>query len=116
MLTSLIATQQGFQVVPAEIEDCLLKHPAIADCGVVGVPDERAGELPRAYVQRSSNDAGTISDAELKKAIFDFLKDQKARYKWLEGGIVFIDAIPRSPSGKILRRVLRDRKDRAQKL
>jgi acyl-coenzyme A synthetase/AMP-(fatty) acid ligase len=113
---SLVTTQQGFQVVPAEMEDCLLKHPAIADCGVVGVPDERAGELPRAYVQRSSIIATAVSDAELKREIFDFVKSQKARYKWLEGGIVFIDAIPRSPSGKILRRVLRDRRDRAQKL
>ena len=103
--------------MPAELEDCLLKHPAIADCGVVGIPDERAGELPRAYVQRSSNAAASIPDAELKKAIFDFVTDQKARYKWLEGGITFVDEIPRSPSGKILRRILRDRKDdRLEKL
>jgi ribosome assembly protein SQT1 len=103
--------------VPAELEECLLKHPAVADCGVVGIPDERSGELPRAYVQRSTNAAASLSDVELKKAIFDFVKDQKARYKWPEGGIVFIDAIPRSPSGKILKRILRDRKgDRIQKL
>jgi acyl-CoA synthetase (AMP-forming)/AMP-acid ligase II len=108
---------KGNQVVPAELEECLLKHPAVADCGVVGVPDERAGELPRVYVQRSTNAAASLPDAELKKAIFDFVKDQKARYKWFDGGIVFIDVIPRSPSGKILRRVLRDRKDeRIQKL
>ena len=108
---------KGNQVVPAEIEECLLKHPAVADCGVVGVPDERAGELPRAYVQRSNNAAASLPDARMKAAIFDFVKDQKARYKWLEGGIVFIDVIPRSPSGKILRRILRDRQgDRIQKL
>ena len=52
-----------------------------------------------------------MSDAELKMALFDFVKDQKARYKWLEGGVVFIDAIPRSPAGKIMRRILRDQRE-----
>ena len=62
-------------------------------------------------MQRSSNATASVPNEELKKAIFDFVKDQKARYKWLEGGIILVDEIPRSPSGKILRRVLRDRKD-----
>jgi acyl-CoA synthetase (AMP-forming)/AMP-acid ligase II len=102
---------QGNQVVPAELEECLLKHPAVADCAVIGVPNEKAGEVPKAYIQRSTNVETSMSDAELKLALFDFVKDQKARYKSLEGGVVFIDAIPRSPAGKIMRRILRDQRE-----
>ena len=95
-------------MVPAELEECLLKHPAVADCGVIGVPNEKAGEAPRAYVQRTIDAEPSMSDAELKMVLFDFVKAQKARYKWLEGGVVFINEIPRSPAGKIMRRILRD--------
>eukprot|EP01116_Phalansterium_solitarium_P005418 TRINITY_DN1701_c1_g1_i1.p2 TRINITY_DN1701_c1_g1~~TRINITY_DN1701_c1_g1_i1.p2 ORF type:complete len:532 (+),score=237.57 TRINITY_DN1701_c1_g1_i1:90-1685(+) len=93
---------KGFQVAPAELEDVLLSHPAVADCAVVGVLDEEAGELPRAFVVKSAGKE--VTEAELKELVASKL----SRFKHLAGGVVFIDAIPKSASGKILRRVLRD--------
>jgi acyl-coenzyme A synthetase/AMP-(fatty) acid ligase len=75
------------------------------------VPDDRAGELPKAYVVKASSVGLEESDAMLKRSIQKFVEKEKARHKWLAGGIEFIDVIPKSPSGKILRRLLRD-KDR----
>lgn len=99
--------KKGMQVAPAELEAHLLAHPDVADCAVVPIADDSAGEVPRAYIVKatsaSSDDAATI------KSIHKHVEDHKARHKWLKGGIEFIDAIPKSPSGKILRRVLRDR-------
>ena len=91
----------GFQVAPAEIEAVLLGHPAVLDCAVFGLPDERAGELPVAAVQ--ADPARPVSGAELQQLVADSL----ARYKQLRH-VVFVDAIPRLPSGKALRRQLRD--------
>ncbi|QRW12245.1 AMP binding enzyme [Ceratobasidium sp. AG-Ba] len=78
---------RGFQVAPAELEGHLLDHPFVDDVGVIGLPDDYSGEVPLAF----------------------FVSDKKVNYKWLRGGIVFIDSIPKNPSGKILRRMLRDR-------
>jgi long-chain acyl-CoA synthetase len=91
----------GFQVAPAEIETVLLGHPAVLDCAVFGLPDERAGELPVAAVQ--ADPARPVSGAELQQLVADSL----ATYKQLRH-VVFVDAIPRLPSGKALRRQLRD--------
>jgi long-chain acyl-CoA synthetase len=91
----------GFQVAPAEIEAVLLGHPAVLDCAVFGLPDERAGELPVAAVQ--ADPARPVSGAELLQLVADSL----AHYKQLRH-VVFVDAIPRLPSGKALRRQLRD--------
>ena len=103
---------QGHQVAPAELEAHLLTHPAVSDCAVIQIPDEAAGELPKAYVVKSA--AATGSDEEVARAIAKHVEEHKARHKWLKGGIDFIPAIPKSPSGKILRRLLRD-KDRAER-
>lgn len=73
----------------------------MADCAVVAVPDDRAGEIPKAFVVRH----GPCSETELHK----FVEEKKASHKWIKGGIEFVDSIPKSPSGKILRRLLRDR-------
>lgn len=91
---------KGFQVAPAELEEVLLQHPQVADVGVVGVPDEKAGEVPKAYVVRKSLDLR-------KKDLDEFLKGRVSQFKYLRGGITFCNAIPKSPSGKILRRFLR---------
>ena len=91
------------QVAPATLEDILLRHDAIADVGVIGVPDEDAGELPKAYVVKKPGKL--ISEKELQ----DFIAGQVAPYMTLRGGVEFIEEIPRSTSGKILRRLLRDR-------
>ncbi|KAJ5619146.1 Acyl-CoA ligase inpC [Penicillium lagena] len=96
---------KGMQVAPAELEAHLLTHPAVADCAVIAVPDEAAGEVPKAIVVKSAS--GGDDEAAIQ-AIKKHVEDHKARHKWLKGGVRFVDAVPKSPSGKILRRLLRD--------
>lgn len=91
----------GFQVAPAEVEAVLHGHPAVLDCAVFGVADERAGEVPVAAVQ--VDPARPLADGELEQLVADSL----ATYKQLRA-VVRVDAIPRLPSGKVLRRTLRD--------
>lgn len=91
---------KGFQVAPAELEALIVTHPAVADVAVIGVPDDEAGELPKAFLTLKPEE--TISTEE----IMSFVNDQVASYKQV-CQVEFIDAIPRSASGKILRRYLR---------
>ncbi|KAG9077207.1 hypothetical protein FS749_010926 [Ceratobasidium sp. UAMH 11750] len=101
---------RGFQVAPAELEGHLLDHPMVDDAGVIGLPDEYSGEVPLAFVVLSAQAKKSgKGDAEMKKEIAKFVSDKKVNYKWLKGGVVFVDNIPKNPSGKILRRLLRDR-------
>ncbi|KAI1454058.1 acetyl-CoA synthetase-like protein [Annulohypoxylon moriforme] len=99
---------KGHQVAPAELEAHLLSHPDVNDCTVIPVPDEGSGEVPKAFVVKSAM-AKSRPDAEVAREINRWVEDHKARYKWLKGGIEFIDVIPKSPSGKILRRLLKDK-------
>ncbi len=92
---------KGFQVPPAELEGLLLAHPAVADAAVIPVPDEEAGEIPKAFVVLKP---GAVATAE---ELQDFVAGQVASYKQIRQ-LEFIDAIPKAISGKILRRVLRD--------
>ncbi|KAI5638898.1 AMP-binding enzyme domain-containing protein [Phthorimaea operculella] len=92
---------KGFQVPPAELESLLKEHPAVLDAGVVGIPDERAGEVPKAFVVLK---AGHKTDSEELK---EFIHERVAAYKRIKE-IVFLDALPKNPSGKLLRRVLKD--------
>ncbi|CEJ03052.1 hypothetical protein RMCBS344292_17043 [Rhizopus microsporus] len=96
---------KGFQVPPAELEALLLKSPIVADCGVVGVyNDELATEVPRGYVVLKPGVPATEQTAnEIKK----YIAGTVAYYKQLHS-IVFVNEIPKNPSGKILRRILRD--------
>ena len=89
---------------------------------MIPVPDEGAGEVPKAFVvraQSASGDNGSKRPEEVEKEvvaqIHRHVEEHKARYKWLKGGIEFIDAVPKSPSGKILRRLLRDREKESRK-
>ena len=91
---------KGFQVAPAEVEGELLGLPGIADAAVIGVPDDEAGEVPMAFVVRS---AGSLIDADQIRAA---LSIRLAKYK-VPSVITFVDAIPKSAAGKILRRVLK---------
>jgi long-chain acyl-CoA synthetase len=91
----------GFQVAPAEIEGVLLGHPDVVDCAVFGVADERAGEVPVAAIQLEPGSG--VTPGELQ----DLVSDALATYKRLQH-VVIVDAIPRTPSGKVLRRTLRD--------
>ncbi|KAI9676060.1 MAG: hypothetical protein M1817_000803 [Caeruleum heppii] len=100
---------KGMQVAPAELEAHLLTHPAVADAAVIPVPDDKAGELPKAFVVKSSSVGLEENDRMLKRRLQKHVEQHKARHKWLKGGIDFIDVVPKSPSGKILRRMLRDK-------
>jgi acyl-CoA synthetase (AMP-forming)/AMP-acid ligase II len=90
---------KGMQVPPAELEAVLLSHPSVADAAVVALKDEDCGEIPRAFVVLKA----PASAAELMA----FVAQRVASYKKVRR-LDFIDAIPKSPSGKILRRLLRD--------
>ncbi|KJH40150.1 hypothetical protein DICVIV_13920 [Dictyocaulus viviparus] len=93
---------KGLQVAPAELEDLLISHPLILDAAVIGIPDKNSGELPKAFVVRSSE---ALTEEDVK----NWVKEKVSSYKQLRGGVEFINEIPKSPAGKILRRVLRDR-------
>lgn len=95
---------RGYPVAPAELEALLLTHDAVNDVAVIQVPDEASGELPRAYVVLSPTAVGTVTESD----IYEWTKERVAAYKRLDGGVVFTDSIPKSASGKILRRILRD--------
>jgi len=96
----------GFQVAPAELEAVLHGHPAVLDCAVFGVADERAGEVPVAAVQLEPG--ADVGPEELQRLVGEAL----ATYKRLHR-VVIVDAIPRTPSGKVLRRTLRDEWNRS---
>ncbi|KAF9889142.1 hypothetical protein FE257_007631 [Aspergillus nanangensis] len=89
---------KGLQVSPAELELTLLEHSGVADAAVVGAKIDE-NEYPRAFVVRKS-------EAVTAKELQDLIASRFARHKWLTGGVVFIDAIPRTGSGKIIRRAL----------
>ncbi len=89
---------KGYQVAPAELEALLITHPAVADAAVIGLPDDEAGELPKAFVVRK----GDVTEDEL----LAFVAENVAPYKRIRF-VEFIDAVPKSASGKILRRVLK---------
>lgn len=93
---------KGFQVAPAELEGLLLSNPKIKDAGVIGIPDEIAGELPFAFVVRQPGNE--LTEQEVK----DFVAKNVSNTKWLRGGVRFVDEIPKNDIGKILRRELKD--------
>ena len=93
---------KGLQVAPAELEALLQNHPKIADAAVIGIPNERLGEAPKAFVVKKDP---TVTEDE----IVDYVAGKVAEHKHLVGGVEFIDAVPKSPSGKILRRMLRQK-------
>lgn len=93
---------KGYQVAPAELEALLLSHHAIKDVGVVGVSDKVAGELPLAFVVKEPKKSIT------KQEILKFVEEQVSPQKKLRGGVIFVNSIPRTPSGKILRRKLKE--------
>jgi acyl-CoA synthetase (AMP-forming)/AMP-acid ligase II len=118
-----------FKVAPAELEDLLLSHPDIQDCAIIGVPDPTCGEFPKAFVVKK--DGAKLTEKKVQafvkgkgfKAIIllnkyknnFFIAAKAVHYKQLKGGVEFVDTIPKSPAGKILRRLLRDRQNEQKK-
>lgn len=96
---------RGFQVAPPELEAVLLSHPEIVDAAVIGVKKSRDdSELPRAYIVRRPGSGEKLTVEDIKK----YMAERLVYYKRLDGGVVFRDAIPKNPSGKILKRILRE--------
>ncbi|MEI7444252.1 MAG: long-chain-fatty-acid--CoA ligase [Burkholderiales bacterium] len=91
----------GENIYPAEVENALMRHPAVADGAVIGVPDEKWGEAVKAVVVLKPGSSAT------EREIVDFVRERIAHYKSPKS-VDFVDAIPRNPSGKILKRVLRE--------
>jgi len=87
-------------VYPAEVENALMGHPAIADVAVIGVPDEKWGEVPKALVVRKAD--APVTEEE----IISFARERLAGFK-VPKSVDWIDALPRNPSGKILKKDLR---------
>ncbi|KAI1359262.1 acetyl-CoA synthetase-like protein [Xylaria arbuscula] len=102
---------KGIGVAPAELEDLLLGHPAVEDCAVLAILDDRTGERPKAFVVVKQ---GRKADDTTGLELISYVEKNKTRYKWIKE-IEFIEEIPKSPSGKILRRVLRERSKRGVK-
>ena len=88
------------QVAPAELEALLHTHPKVLDVAVIGIPDDEAGELPKAFIVPKEE----VTTAE----IVDFVAERVSPHKRLRGGVEVIEQIPKTPSGKILKRELRD--------
>ncbi len=94
---------KGFAVAPAEVEAVLLEHPAVKECGVVGRPDEAAGEIPVAFVALRD---GFVDSSKLGDELCGYVADRLTHYKQPRE-VHFVDSVPKTASGKILRRELR---------
>ncbi|KAG9997695.1 phenylacetyl-CoA ligase-like protein, partial [Aureobasidium melanogenum] len=96
------------ELIKVKLEAHLLTHPSVNDCVVIGVLSDREGEVPKAFVVKSPSVGLEESDKTVARDIARHVEQHKAKHKWLKGGVEFIDVVPKSPSGKILRRLLRD--------
>jgi acyl-coenzyme A synthetase/AMP-(fatty) acid ligase len=94
---------KGFPVAPAEVESVLLEHPAVKECGVVGRPDPTAGEIPVAFVSLRD---GFVENHQLGEELCAFVADRLTHYKQPRE-VHFVEMVPKTASGKILRRELR---------
>ena len=93
----------GYNIAGPEVEDALLAHPAVAECGVVGAPDEERGTIVKAFVVLKP---GNARDEDMKKTLQEHVKQAIAPYKYPRA-IEFIDALPRTETGKVQRFKLR---------
>ena len=92
---------KGFQVAPAELEALFITHPKVADVAVIGIPDDEAGELPKAFITVPPGESVTL------EAIQSLVSENLVSYKQIRS-LEVIDAIPKSAPGKILRKDLRN--------
>ena len=94
---------KGFSIAPAELEAVLVEHPAVQESAVVGVPDEEAGEIPKAFVILYGGTSSSVTEVEL----IAFVNGKLTGYKKLHE-VEFVESLPKLPSGKILRRELKE--------
>lgn len=92
---------KGYQVAPAELEEILRSHPDVTDAAIVGVPHEKNGEAPRAFVVKRTD--SKVSERDIQ----DFVAEKVVEYKELAGGVQFLETIPKNATGKILRREIK---------
>jgi 2-aminobenzoate-CoA ligase len=92
----------GYNIASPEVEDALMQHPAVAECGVVGAADAERGQIVKAYVVLRP---GFVGDEAMAKTLQDFVKQTIAPYKYPRA-IVFIDRLPRTATGKLQRFML----------
>jgi acyl-coenzyme A synthetase/AMP-(fatty) acid ligase len=98
---------KGYQIAPAELENLLLHHPSVQDAAVISVVNQDLqSEVPLAYVTLKE---GYPKSMETASNILDYVKNRVIHYKHLRGGLIWTPSIPKSSSGKILKRTLRDR-------
>jgi 2-aminobenzoate-CoA ligase len=97
----------GYNISGPEVESVLLEHPAVLECGVVGVPDEERGQIVKAYIVLRP-DARQWAAKDMVKLLQDYVKSQIAPYKYPRA-IEFLDALPRTATGKLQRYRLRER-------
>lgn len=95
----------GYSIVGPEVEDALLRHPAVAECGVIGMPDEQRGQLVKAFVVLK---ACYVGDAAMARELQEFVKRAIAPYKYPRA-IEFTTSLPRTEIGKLQRFRLRQR-------
>lgn len=93
---------KGYQVPPAELENVLKDHPGVHDAAVIGIPDPKTGERPLAFIV--SNDKTKVTSED----VIQFVGERVAPYKRIDQ-VIFLDSIPKNASGKILRRVLKEK-------
>ena len=101
---------KGLQVPPAELEDLLLTHPQVEDCAVLGIKDEYSGEKPKAFVVLKQ---GVSEDVPQGHKLLKWVKDNKVKYKWL-AEVEFVKEVPKSPTGKLLRRILKVKEQKGE--
>ena len=102
--TDDIIISAGYNIAGPEVENVLLEHPAVAECAVVGAPDEERGQIVKAVIVLRAGHAG---DAALAKTLQDFVKARIAPYKYPRA-VEFADALPRTTTGKLQRFRLRE--------
>ncbi|KAL4782887.1 hypothetical protein BJX76DRAFT_368806 [Aspergillus varians] len=98
---------KGEQVLPRDIESVLLGHPAIVDAAVIGVPDEMSGERAKAYIVRSPTEMADLDEDDLADEIDEHVQGKLHESHWLHDRIVFLPKLPKSESGKVLKKDLR---------
>lgn len=91
----------SLQVPPAELEGILREHPDVLDAVVIGIPNDKCGEVPKAFVVRR------LGSKSSEQNLQDFVAKRVVKYKHLTGGVEFIEKIPKTATGKILRREIR---------